>query len=137
MQRGRGIKYFAYSEIILGLASLGSTFICLLKHYCIYPPASLAFLLITAFISISLGLGILKHNVHAYHLLIFFSGLIVLSKILIFGQIISLNQNIITLLPPGTKNMTSLIYHSLLIFYFTRKPVIDVFSKTGPENAAR
>jgi len=127
MKHGRGIKYFAYTEIILGIVSLFSTIFCLLNNRTPYPVTVATFLFATALISISLGIGILNYSRPSYYLLIFFSGVVVLSKILIFSKIISLNQTITSTLTPGVKNTTSLIYHSLLIFYFTRKSVIDIF----------
>jgi len=125
------IKCFAYTEIILGLTSLFFIVFRLFNHPSSYPPTVAVFLVSTALISLGLGIGILNHSLSAYHLLIFFSGTIILSKILILSNIISLNQTIASSVVPWLKNTVSVAYHSLLIFYFTRKPVIDVFSEAN------
>lgn len=130
MKHGQGIKCFAYTEIMLGIVSLFSLAFSLLNNPPSYPTTLTTFLLAAALISISLGIGILNFSRQSYYLLIFFSGVIVLSKILIFSNIISLNQAITSPFTPGVKNSVSFIYHSLLIFYFTRKPVIDIFLET-------
>ena len=135
MGHGRGIKYFAYTEIILGIVSLFCTTFCLLNNQPAYPATAAIFLVATALISISLGIGILNYNRQSYYLLIFFSGVVALSKILIFSNVISLNLTITFRVTPRVSNATSLIYHSLLIFYFTRKSVIDIFSEIDKKNA--
>jgi hypothetical protein len=93
------------------------------------PPEVLIFVLITAMISMGLGLGILRYNVGCYRTLIFFSLIVILSKILIFANIITLNGALETTVPSSLKNIISLIYHSLLMFYFTRRSVKQHFIK--------
>jgi len=85
------------------------------------------FVLTTATISAALGFGVLGGNLTSYRLLLFFSKTIVLSKILIFAHIISLNGALETTIPSSVKNLISIAYHSLLIFYFTRPPIRKVF----------
>lgn len=122
-----GILFFSITEILIGTISLSA----LLSDMIIMPsaksPEVVVFILGTALISISLGFGILKRSIDSYHLLLFFSTVIILSKILIFVNIISLNDTLETIVPSGLKNSISIIYHSLVILYFTRKPVKKQF----------
>jgi uncharacterized membrane protein len=134
MKHAWAIKCFACIEIILGITSLFFTFFYLLSIHFPCAPAITTFLVTSALISIILGAGILNYNIQAYYLLIFFSGVIVLSKILILSNIISLNQTIASTLSFELKNTTSFIYHCLLIIYFTRKSTIDIF-KNSQKNA--
>lgn len=118
-----GILLFAYIEIFIGIITLVSIIFSLILGINTKPPTVLIFVLSTALISASLGIGILKLNRHALHMLVFLSCVIVLSKILIFTNIISLNGALETKIPQDFKNIISIFYHTLVIFYFTRKSV--------------
>ena len=93
------------------------------------PPAVLIFVLATAIISLSLGIGILRRNLNSYHLLLFFSTIIIFTKILIFAKIILLSGALETCIPAHIKNMISIIYHSSLIFYFSRPSIRKEFGE--------
>jgi hypothetical protein len=124
-----GILFFSITEILIGSIALGTTLYSLLTGTAMRSPEVVIFILGTAIISTSLGFGILRLNINAYHLLLFFSTVIILSKILIFARIISLNDSLETVVPSPIKNSISIIYHSLIIFYFTRKPVKKQFGE--------
>ena len=91
------------------------------------PPAALIFVLATSIISLSLGIGILRRNLGSYHLLLFLSTIIILIKILIFAKIIVLSGALETCIPAHIKNIISIIYHSSLIFYFSRPAIRKEF----------
>ena len=114
-------------EIIIGVVTLAVVSANLLLGNSAKPPEVTVFVLTTAAISAALGFGILGGNLTSYRLLLFFSKTIVLSKILIFAHIISLNGALETTIPSSAKNLISIVYHSLLIFYFTRRPIREVF----------
>jgi len=123
----RGITVFALIEIIIGVVTLAAVSANLLLGNSTKPPEVTVFVLTTATISAALGFGILGGNLTSYRLLLFFSKTIILSKILILAHIISLNGALETTIPSSAKNLISVAYHGLLIFYFTRRPIREVF----------
>ena len=125
----RGIEVFALIEIIIGAVTLTAVSANLFLGNSAKPPEVTVFVLTTAAISAALGFGILGGNLTSYRLLLFFSKTIVLSKILILAHIISLNGALETTIPSSVKNLISIVYHSLLIFYFTRRPIREVFKR--------
>lgn len=123
MKQGWGIIIFGFIEIFIGSVTLIAVSTNLLIGKSTKPPEVLIFVLTTSFISLSLGLGILRRNLTSYHLLLFFATVILLSKILIFAKIIALTGALETTIAQSTKNTVSVIYHSLLIGYFIRPSV--------------
>lgn len=116
------IVIFGFIEIGIGLITFVAVIASLILGKSTKPLEVLIFVLTTAILSLSLGIGILRHNLVSYHLLFFFAAVIILSKILIFAKIITLAGALETRLYPGAKNIISIIYHSLLIWYFLQKP---------------
>ena len=129
MRNESGIKLFAIIEIIIGAVTLLTVISSLIQGHSVKPWEVMLFVLVTAAISAGLGLGILKYNLTSYHLLLYFSSIIVLSKILIFAKIITLSGALETTVPAPIKNTVSVLYHSLIIFYFTRESVREKFKK--------
>ena len=127
MNRRRGIIIFGIVEILIGLITLTAVIVSLIQGKSTKPFEALAFVLITAVISLIVGLGILRYNRYCYNALLYFSSIIILSKILIFAKIITLNGALETTIPDSFKNIISILYHSLLIFYFTRKSIKEKF----------
>ena len=124
-----GILIFALIEIFIGLLTLVAVIASLIKDISSKPPEVLAFVLATACVSCGLGLGILRRNLTSYHLLLYFSSIIILSKILIFTHVIQLNGALETAIPSETKNIISIVYHALVLWYFTRKTIRKEFVK--------
>lgn len=124
-----GIYIFGLTEIIIGSVTLIAVGISLFSGQSYKPLEVLIFVLITSGLSLGLGIGVLKRNLTSYHLLLFFSVTIIFSKILIFAKIISLTGALETTIPQSTKNITSIIYHSLLIWYFTRPTIRKHFGE--------
>jgi hypothetical protein len=123
-----GIALFAITEILIGLITLTAVILSLAQGKSIKSLEVLVFVLITAIISSGLGLGILRYKLLAYRLLLYFSSIIILSKILIVAKLITLTGALETTIPYSLKNITSVLYHSLLIFYFTRKSIRELFN---------
>jgi hypothetical protein len=124
-----GVVAFGVIEIIIGCVTLLGLMLSLFLGRSAKPPEVLIFVLTTAAISFGLGIGILRRSLTSYHLVIFFSTVVILSKILIFAKIISLSGALETTIPPPVKNLVSVIYHCLLIFYFTRPSVKKHFGE--------
>ena len=127
-KRDYGIITFGLIEISMGLVTLVAVTTSLILGTSIKPLEVLVFVLVTAFISLGLGIGILRRNLHVYHLLLFFAAVIVLSKILIFTKIISLNGALETTITSSIKDSISIFYHSLLILYFAQPRIKKQFT---------
>jgi len=127
MKYKRGIILFGTIEILIGVITLTTVILSFLQEESTKPPAVLIFVLTTAIISTGLGLGILRYNRAGYYLLLYFASIIILNKILIFAGIISLAGALETVIPSYLKNIISVLYHGLLILYFTRKSIREQF----------
>jgi hypothetical protein len=128
MKNKFGVMLFAIIEIFIGLATLTAVILSLAQGKSTKSLQVLVFVLITAIISSGLGWGILRYKLLAYRLLLYFSSIIILSKILIFAKIITLTGALEITIPSSLKNIISVLYHSLLIFYFTRKSIREQFN---------
>src|SRR6185503_4833475 len=105
-------------------------------------PNVLAFVLVTACLSMLIGVGILKFNKTAYNLLIYFSSVIILTKLLMFAGIIQLNGQLeVTIdrlvgspvteffrqLMNGLKNIISIGYHATVIYVLRQSQFRTIF----------
>jgi len=129
MKSKLGINIFAVIEILIGSITFFMVALSFIQGKSAKPLEVLIFVLASAAISTLLGLGILKRKVIAYYLLLYFSSIIILSKLLLFAKIITVNGALETTIPSYLKNMISVFYHSLLIFYFTRTSIKEEFKK--------
>lgn len=118
MLRNLGVIIFGLVELIIGCVTLIAVILSLLLGESHKPLEVLVFVLTASAISLSLGVGILRYNLTSLRLLVFFSSVIILSKILIFAKIISLAGALETAVPSGLKNIISIVYHGLLLCYF-------------------
>lgn len=63
----------------------------------------------------------------AYNLLLYFSSVILLSKVLVMFDIIHINGALETAIPAAFKNLVSFLYHGFVIYYLMKKDVRPVF----------
>jgi hypothetical protein len=131
---GAGIIFFGVTEILIGGVTLLTVGGSALTGTSQKPLEVLVFVLVAAAISLGIGIGLLRYNLTSYHLLLFFSKVIILSKILSFFHIIYLNGALETRVPTNMKNAISIIYHAGLIWYLSRTGVRKLFG--GRSNAA-
>ena len=87
------------------------------------------FVMIAGIISSLLGMGLLKFRKEAYLLLLYFSSVIILSKILIFMDVIHLNGVLETAIPGPIKNIASIIYHGFVIAYLNKPGINRIFHR--------
>jgi hypothetical protein len=87
----------------------------------------LGFVLVAGTISTLIGIGLLRFKKIAYQLLLYFSSVIILSKILIFIDVIQLNGALETTLPGPVKNMASIAYHASIIVYLNKPGIKQIF----------
>ena len=121
------INIFAVTEIFIGGITLISVTTSLILANSTKPLNVLVFVIITSLISFLLGIGLLMRNPQAYYIILYFSITIIISKILIFAKIISLNGALETSLPAPVKNIVSLLYHSLILVVFNLKNIRKEF----------
>ena len=129
LKHSLGIIAFGIIEICIGLITLIAVIASLILGKSAKPLEVLIFVLATSIISLGLGIGILRYNLYTYHLLLFFATVIILSKVLILAKIISLSGALETRISPSAKSIISIIYHSLLIWYFLRPSVKKRFGE--------
>lgn len=77
------------------------------------------FVMVTALAAIALGAGLLMGKEWARRLLIFFSGYIVLTKLMIYLGLMSLTGPMVTFLPSSAVNIISSVYHIAVIAILT------------------
>lgn len=123
------ILIFGLIEIAIGAITLIAVMTSLILTISTKPLNILLFVITTSLISLGLGLGIIKRNIQAYRMLLFFASVVILSKILIFTKIIALNGALETSIPASVKNIISLIYHILILLYFNLRIVKKEFIK--------
>jgi hypothetical protein len=74
-----------------------------------------------------LGIGMIRTQKWAYQLLLYFSSVIILSKILLFLEIIHLNGALLPTVPGWINHMISLGYHGGLFVYLLNPQVKELF----------
>ena len=87
----------------------------------------LCFVLAAGGMSTLIGIGILKLKTLAYQSLLYFSSVIILSKLLIYLDVIQLNGALETTVPGPVKNILSIIYHGSVIAYLCKPDIKRMF----------
>lgn len=125
-----GILLFGLAESAIGTATLAAIIAEILSRGVSSKPANvLVFVVISSCISLSLGIGILLRRRYARKFLIFFAGWVILSKILITMEIMTLCCALETQVPPNLKNAVSAVYHGLVMFFFHHPAVKKEFER--------
>ena len=121
------IKIIGLTELLVGLITF--IFVIIFNIFSIVqkPPGVFVFVIISAVISASIGVGILNYRNWARILLVFFSGYVIALKFLLYLGVIRFTGEIIAFLPSYLKNIISVLYHIFLIICFTRKKTVSKF----------
>ena len=123
MQNRQTIKTIAFIELLIGVSTIlglaGSSLFGLPGK----PANVFIFVLLSAITSATIGAGLLAHKQWARTLLVFFSGYIIITKILIFSDLLHFSGEMITFVSAGVKNLISVGYHSFVIVFFARRDV--------------
>ncbi len=117
------IQLFALTEICIGGFTFFSTLFSLSFHVSTKPFNVLIFVFATSIISFFLGVGLLFRKTWAVQLLLYFAFSIILTKMLIFAKIIYLNGHLESSIPEPLKNSLSIIYHCLILWFFSCKQI--------------
>jgi len=119
----RLITFIALIEITIGLSTLSSSALYTYLSLTAKPLNVLVFVIAAAAVSTLLGIGLIHFDKRCAMLLVFFSGYIILTKLMIAGGLLRFNGEIMTLILAGAKNLISLLYHGLLLIFLTRPSV--------------
>ena len=123
------LRAISFIELFIGLITLFSLIIYFSLSISQKPLNVFIFVLISSLISILIGIGLLNYREWARRLLIFFAAYIVLTKILIFSNLLQLSGEIITFIPASLKDSISILYHSLIIVLLSRIDIKANFVK--------
>ena len=129
MKHYRAILTIGFIEICIGGGALLSNVFTLALSQNNKSFGVLCFVLTAGVISALLGVGLLKCRIESYHLLLYFSSVIILSKVLIFMGVIHLNGALETSVPGPIKNIISIIYHSFVIAYLRKPDIKQIFHR--------
>ena len=142
MVKHREILLIGTIEILIGSVTVLGNFLTLALSLNTKSPTILGFVIIAGCLSTSIGLGLFKHQKWAYKLLLYFSSVIILSKVLIFLHVIVLNGELEMSLHKafefpvseswrnGMNNLKSFIsisYHGLIIVLLSKKNIKNHF----------
>lgn len=119
------IKTIASIEVFIGFFTLAG--MAFYAHFLMLakPLNVLVFVTLTSTISVLLGMGLFRYKKAAATLLVFFSGCIILTKVMVAAGLLKFSGEIITSVPSDTKNLISIIYHGLIILILTRPSIRD------------
>lgn len=127
MKNYRAVLVIGLIEIFIGGVTLIGTLGALVLSLNTKTANVLLFVLITGIMSTLLGVGILKFKKFAYQFLLYFSSVIILTKLLIFADIMHLNGELTTFIPSTIKNSISIVYHGLVVYYLSKPGIKDLF----------
>ncbi|MFA5059492.1 MAG: hypothetical protein WC676_02575 [Candidatus Omnitrophota bacterium] len=129
MTRPKILLGIAFIEILIGAITFCAVMASLALATNTKTLNVLVFVIITSLLSFSLGIGILRLNITAYRLLIYFSSVVLLTKLLLFFGIIYLNGTLETTVPVHFKNIISVLYHGFIVIYLANNRVQKIFIK--------
>lgn len=117
------INAIATVEIFIGLFTLSGMALYLHLGLLAKPPNVLTFVTVTAVVSTLLGLGLFRRKRAVATLLVFFSGYIILTKVMVATDLMQFNGAILAYLPADLKNLVSALYHLFVIVFLTKPSV--------------
>jgi hypothetical protein len=126
----RTILIIGIIEICIGGLTLLTTWFSLVSGMNTKSPNVLLFVIVAATISTSIGIGILRFKKVAYDLLLYFSSVVIFSKLMIFMGIIQLNGSLQAAVPSYFNDMISVIYHAYVIYFLKQEEIKRVFHLT-------
>lgn len=112
------VTVIAWIELAIGAVTLAGMLAAPAFAVPSKPPSVTAFVVISSCASAALGAGLLRRDDRARRLIVFFSGYILLTKLLIFAGLLEFKGDIVTLPPAWVKNAVSVCYHGALIAFF-------------------
>lgn len=121
------IRSVGIIELVIGISTFISISTFSLMSISEKPINIFTFVFISSIISIIIGAGLLTHKNWARNLIVFFSGYVILTKILIYSGILHFSGEILAFIPTDIKDFTSILYHSFIIYFFSRRHIRNIF----------
>ncbi len=121
------INLIAFIEIAIGTATMSGLIASVIFALPKKPANIFMFVFISAVISASLGVGLFFKRNWPRRLLIFFSGWVILTKILVFMGILHFSGELLVVVLNPVKNAFSIIYHATIVFLLNQKAFKDYF----------
>jgi len=118
-----GIALFGWVEALIGLVTIISLIEAMFLWGATKPLGVFLFVFLSSLVSLVLGIGILRYQLWARKVLMFFAGYIILTKMLIFLHLILLSPPFEVLIPSPAKNSVSLVYHIGVILFFNSEKI--------------
>ena len=129
LKQFKAILIIGAIEILIGGTTLLGTIATLVFSVNTKPPNVLLFVVCTGMISALIGIGLVRFQKGAYQLLLYFSSIVLLSKALIFLEIIHLSGALETTVPSPIKNIISCVYHAGVIYYLKKENIQAIFHR--------
>lgn len=129
MHHYRTVLIIGIAEIVIGSVTVLFNLMAWSLAASTKSPNVLIFVVTTGIISILIGFGVLNFKKLAYQLLLYFSSVIILSKLLIFAGILQLNGALETTIPAPLKNMVSIVYHGFVIVYLSKRGIKEIYHR--------
>ncbi len=125
------IVFISYLEMLIGVLTVTGLSISVVVDAQHKPFNVFVFVLASAWASFGIGLALSFYKEWARLAIVFFSGCIIVIKILILAGLMRFNGEIITAVPADFKNLISIVYHLFILVYFTRLSVKKEFIFKG------
>ncbi|MBU1061826.1 MAG: hypothetical protein KJ957_03575 [Candidatus Omnitrophica bacterium] len=87
------------------------------------PKSVYTFVIITSLISIVIGIGLFQYKNWARKLLIFFAGYVIVTKFLLFSNLVEFTGNTVKFVSINLKDFFSFIYHCSILVIFNLKDI--------------
>ena len=117
------IRWIGVIECVIGLGTLLGVGFSLAVHTSEKSIGVLVFVLMAALVSLAIGAGLLLFKESARTWVLYFSGYIVLEKLMIFLGVLTLNGHIVSDRYGIPTDYVSLVYHLFLLYFLSRSPV--------------
>ena len=115
-------------EILIGSVTIFCNSLALLFKINHKSFSVLVFVFAAAALSLLIGIGLLRFKRIAYQFLLYFSSVVLLSKVLILMDVLQLNGDLVcNFLPHGINAWLSIIYHGSVIYYLLKHDVKKIF----------
>lgn len=117
------IRAVAVIEIVIGLSISLSFIIASLVNPPGRPKTVYGFVVLTSLISVIIGIGLFRYKNWGRQFLIFFAGYVILTKFLLFSNLVEFTGNTIKFMPINLKDILSFIYHCSILVIFNLKDI--------------
>ena len=123
------IKIIAIIELLIGASTICGITVYALLAISKKPLNVFIFIFLAGIASSVIGIGLLNYKQWSRNLLVFFSGYIILIKVMVFAGLLHLNGEIVTFPPASLKNYISIAYHGFILLFLTRQMTKDCFTR--------